>query len=342
MAIIEFISGKKRPDGTKITYKTLGSLKRLIYYIQRADKTNEALMGGIYCNPNTAYDEFVLTKEIYNKCPKLEGEISGRQAIHFTQSFEGWEVTPEKAKEIAFEFLKHEHFKGYQVTFAVHTDTKNVHTHFVLNPVNYETGEGWHKDRNMIPELQKWNDELCRKHGLGITQKKKDHVNSGEYRAAKRGENWKAETLHCGLEVRKIAKSREEFIALMEKFGYKVRWEENRKDITFTAPNGKKINSDKLGYPKRGYLPLTKEALEKQFALNRQVESNQVKSINRGNAELGKNLLKFAEKIARDNAYNDYPFQRQWHNYGKLEGEALKERINELSKGQGFDWEVEN
>lgn len=342
MAIIEFISGKKRPDGTKITYKSLGSLKRLINYIQREDKTCENSMGGIYCNPETAYDEFVLTKEIYGKCPKTEGEIGGRQAIHFVQGFEGWEVTPEQAREIAYEFLKHEHFKGFQVTFAVHTDTDNIHTHFVLNPVNYETGEGWHKDRNMIPELQRWNDELCREHGLGITQKKKDHVKSGEYRAAKKGQSWKAETLHCGLECRKVAASREEFISLMEKFGYKIRWEDSRKDITYTTPQGKKVNSDKLGYPKRGYTPLTKESLEKQFALNRQIRNNQAKSIQKTHEALKKDLLRFAERIAKENGYRDYPFQQQWHNHEKLEGEALKERLNELAKGQGFDWEQEN
>lgn len=342
MAIIEFISGKKRPDGTKITYKSLGSLKRLINYIQREDKTNEALMGGIYCNPETVYDEFVLTKEIYGKCPKTEGEISrNRQAIHFVQGFEGWEVTPEQAREIAYEFLKHEHFKGFQVTFAVHTDTSNIHTHFVLNPVNYETGEGWHKDRNIIPELQKWNDELCREHGLGITQKKKDHVKSGEYRAAQKGQSWKAETLHAGLECSKVAKSREEFIELMGKFGYKIRWVDSRKDITYTTPQGKKVNSDKLGYPKRGYTPLTKESLEKQFALNRQVHKNKYKNMDKVQADLKYNLLRFAEKVAQNQEYNNYPFQQQWHNYGKLEGEALKERINELSKGQGFDWEQE-
>ena len=68
--------------------------------------------------------------------------------------------------------------------------------------------------------------------------------------------------------------SRDSFISLMEKFGYKVRWVDNRKDITYTTPQGKKINSDKLGVKEKNFFPLTKEALEKQFALNRQVKQN--------------------------------------------------------------------
>ena len=340
MAIIEFISGKERPDGSKITYKSLASLKRLIRYIQRPDKTNENLMGGIYCNPQTAYEEFVLTKESYNKCPKLEGEITNnRQAIHFAQSYEGWEVTPEKAKEYAYEFLQHEYFKGFQITFAVHTDTNNVHVHYVLNPVNYETGKGWHPGNDMIPELQRWNDELCKKHEISVTRKKKDHIKAGEYRATQRGQSWKADTLHCGLECSKVAMNREEFIQLMGKFGYKIRWEDSRKDITYTTPTGKKVNSDKLGYPKHGYTPLTKESLEKQFAINRQIQNNRNKSLINEHENLKNSLLRFAEKIAKDNSYKDCPFQKQWHAFGKLEGEALKERLAELAKGQGLDWE---
>lgn len=297
-------------------------------------------MGGIYSNPNTAYEEFVLTKEIYNKCPKLEGEITkNRQAIHFTQSYEGWEVTPEKVKEYAYEFLKHDYFKGFQITFAVHTDTNNIHVHYVLNPVNYETGKGWHVGDEMIPELQRWNDELCRRHGLNITQKKKDHVADGEYRAQQKGQSWKADTLHAGLECQKVACSQREFVGLMNKFGYKIRWEDSRKDITYITPSGKKINSDKLGYPKRGYTPLTKESLEKQFALNRQIRNNENRSLMKEQDKLKDGLLKFAEKIGKNNSYSACPFQQQWHAEGKIEGVALMEKIKELEKGQGLDWE---
>ena len=34
------------------------------------------------------------------------------------------------------------------------------------------------------------------------------------------------------------ASNREEFIALMESEGYKVRWEKSRKNITYTTPSG--------------------------------------------------------------------------------------------------------
>lgn len=343
MAIIEFVDGKENKFGKKITYKSLASVKRLINYIYRDDKTLEHLKGSIYCNPDTAYDEFVLTKSIYNKCPKLEGEITdNRQAIHLVQSFAPGEGTPELAKQIADEFVKHAEFAGFQIAYAVHIDKPHLHTHFVVNTVNYEDGYMWHKPDSIIPALQKWNDELCKKYELSITQKRnKEHIKSGEYRARKEGRSWKAETLHCGLECRKVAKSREEFISLMQKFGYQVRWQDSRKDITYTTPGGKKINSDKLGIKEKNFFPLTKEALEKQFTLNRQIQTNKQQSLTHEQENLKNSLLKFAEKIAKDNSYQECPFQKQWHHFGKLEGEALKEHLAELAKGQGLDWEQE-
>lgn len=343
MAIIEFVNGKPNKFGKKITYKSLGSVKRLINYIYRDDKTLEHLKGGVYCNPDTAYDEFLLTKSMYNKCPKIEGEITkNRQAIHLVQSFAPGEGTPELAKKIADEFVQHAEFKGFQIAYAVHIDKAHLHTHFVINTVNYEDGYMWDKPNNIIPTLQKWNDELCRKYDLSITQKKKkEHIQSGEYRARQQGRSWKAETLHCGMEVRKVAKSREEFISLMEKFGYKVRWEDNRKDITYTTQKGKKINSDKLGVKDKNFFPLTKEALEKQFALNRQVKQNRNQSVVKAQEQQWRSLIRFTEKIMKDNSYNNYPFQQKWNPHGNLEGEALKERMNELAKGQGMDWEQE-
>lgn len=343
MAIIEFVNGKPDKFGKKITYKSLGSVKRLINYIYRDDKTLEHLKGGVYCNPDTAYDEFLLTKSVYNKCPKKEGEITkNRQAIHLVQSFAPGEGTPELAKKIADEFIQHAEFKGFQIAYAVHIDRAHIHTHYVINTVNYEDGYMWDKPKDIIPALQRWNDELCRKYELSITQKKnKVRIQSGEYRARQQGRSWKAETFHCGMECRKAAKNKEEFISLMQKFGYKIRWEESRKDITYTTPSGKKINSDKLGVKEKNFYPLTKESLEKQFALNRQIQNNKNQSLVKSQDKLKHMLLKFAEKIGKDNSYADYPFQQQWHSYGALEGEALLEKMNELAKGQGFDWEQE-
>jgi hypothetical protein len=291
-------------------------------------------------------------------------------------NFKGWEATPELAKKIAEEFLGNWRFKGFQIVYTVHTDTDDIHVQFAINSVNHETGLRWHSTRDYPSKLIEFSNEICSRYGLSTVKLKnheKDnrkeylkessrspdssrtvdtkasrnrrtrHLSSGEYRAAQNGRSWKREALLAGMDVKKIAHSREEFIELMGRVGYDVVWKESRKDITFITPyvrkDGKrnKINSDKLGFPERNYTPLTKAALEKQFALNRQVKQNDNKIILKHQDQIGQ-LINLAHKITAESA-NEYPFQNALMKSGGKEGQALKDFITELDKGKGLGWE---
>lgn len=340
MAVFIPINGKK-VDNVKRTYKTLGSVKRLINYILNPEKTNENLKGGVYCNPNTAYQEFVLTKAIYSKLPSKTVSKSN-QVFHFVQSFDTEELTPDMAKKIAEELLQFELFKGFQILYAVHTDKKHIHTHFAINSVNHENGLRWHILKYDLKKIQDYSDDLCRKYNLSVIQREnrsRKAMSTGEYRSIVEGRSWKAEALHAGMAVKKIAKDREEFIELMESLGYKIRWEDSRKDITYTCPGGKKINSDKLGFPTKNFLPLTKNALEKQFAINRQVEENKNTTILNEQKRIRHQILKIVSNLNHQD--NPYPFQRSLGlRVTKLNGQALKDKMKEAEKGKGIEWEV--
>lgn len=356
MAIIKFINRNENRHGKKVEYKTLGSVKRLIDYILREDKTNDLLKGGIYCNPDTAYDEFILTKSIHGKLP--DGPISkSEEAIHFTQSFKVEELTPELAKKIADELLTHELFKGFQVVYAVHTDQKHIHTHFVINSVNHDDGKRWHISKNDLQAIKDKSNELCREYNLSVLPKmernrlkgqntRKENIDrlhepitQGEYRARRERRSWKVETLYTGMAAREIAKSKEEFIEIMNSFGYSVRWEDSRKDITYTNSDGKKINSDKLGFPDKNFTPLTKEELEKQFALNKQMIRNKNSTVILSQEQLSHQILKLAKTLSYNE--NPYPFQSGMNTGSSDQGQELRDRIKELQKGSGIHWNKE-
>lgn len=344
MAIVEMINGKKNDSGKIITYKTLGSVKRLINYILNPEKTNELICGGIYCNPNTAYEEFILNKTFHGKLPE-PGDLRNRQAIHFVQSFDPKDhVTPELAKKVADELLKHKQFEGCQIVYAVHTDKQSTHTHFVINSVNYETGYMWQMCPRELQTIKDYSDQLCREHGISvIPEREKDkthmHRSSGEYRAEQKGISWKKETFESAKECKNVATGREEFIKLMSKMGYSVRWTDSRKDITFTNSNGKKINSDKLGYPKKGYTPFTKENLEKQFSLNKQIENKHYPSIyNKQMADKTEILTRGLIKLGRMSGGKSVTPSSNVPR-GRLEGNALRDKLKSLEQGQGLDWE---
>ena len=60
----------------------------------------------------------------------------------------------------------------------------------------------------------------------------------GEYHTAARGRSKKLHLMNVINDCMRHASNRDEFIALMESEGYKIRWEKSRRNITYTTPSG--------------------------------------------------------------------------------------------------------
>lgn len=111
------------------------------------------------------------------------------------------------------------------------------------------------------------SDQLCLEHGLSTLKpyqqnRRTKGLRTGEYRAAVRGESWKFQLITTVEAVMERAGSREEFIREMERRGYRVRWEDARKCITYTTPTGMKCRDDRLHEEK-----FRKEQMEHEFRI---------------------------------------------------------------------------
>lgn len=311
MAVIEFINGSNN------TYK---GMKRAINYIKNPLKTSEYLIGGKDCSPDTAYEEFVMIKQNFNK-------EKGRQFIHFIQSFSpNDKAAPELINEIGKRLLEHEAFKDFQVVYATHTDKKHLHTHFIINSVSFTKGHKWQLSKEQLESLKEYSDKLCREYGLIVVDGEKGrHKNRGEYRATDKKQSWKYEMYLAVKHCKWCSRSKNEFIENMNKLGYKVDWTDERKYITFTAPDGKRCRNRKL-YPPEQF---TKESLLKAFELNEQrADKKQMDD----RMELLLSAIQMISMSYSDNKNSHLPLTT-------LEGQAKKERAIEESKGRGLDWE---
>lgn len=261
-----------------------------------------------------------MTKQNYKK-------EKGRQFIHFTQSFSPQDkVTPEIVHEIGKKLLEHEAFKDFQVVYTTHTDREHLHNHFIINSVSFSTGKKWQLSKEDLQSLKDYSDELCRKYNLIIVDGAKgNHKNRGEFRSESKEQSWKYELYLAVKRCKWCSISKEDFIKIMEKLGYKVDWTDERKYITFTTPNGKKCRNRKL-YPPEHF---TKKVLLKAFELNVQ---NADKKQLQAQMEL---LLSAVHALSEDdNKQNkNYPLTA-------LEGQAKKERAIEEAKGRGLEWEA--
>lgn len=132
--------------------KTHTSLKKVLNYVgEKAYETH-----GINCSENyqkVAY-EFFETKDYFKK-------TEGRQYRHYIQSFSPNEISKERVLEIAVKWAE-KAFQGHEVFIAVHNDKEHLHSHFIVNTVNFETGEKLHEEARNLVFKKGLNDEICK------------------------------------------------------------------------------------------------------------------------------------------------------------------------------------
>lgn len=247
-------------SGKYMKYDTKSKMKYILDYVHDPEKTRSELQSGtLLMNPENAYDEFMLTKQLWGK--DQEGK---RMCMHYIQSFKPGEVTPELAKQIADEFVKQKNFQGFQISYAVHTDKDHIHTHFILNTVNVEDGHKWQLADLKI--LRRVSDRLCKKHGLSILPEKEvaKSKSPAQRDAERKGTSWKKETQMAVDAALEVAENHTEFFWLMNKQGYQVRWKNEYKYVLFINPDGKKMRNRIFENPGN----YTKEAMRERFREN--------------------------------------------------------------------------
>ncbi len=234
-------------------------MKSVMRYVSQLGKTlwdGQQLVSGIGCQPETAFDEFLSTKLLHHK-------DGGVQFYHMVQSFpKGADVDPRAVHEAARQLAGY--FEGCEILVCTHTDREHIHSHCIINSVNFETGKKIHMADEQIHELRARNDTICEELGLPKFQKDEQRQSGGmsnaEYYPAAKGESWKLELMRVIDECMRCAGNREEFLVLLRSEGYNATWTDGRKNITYTTPDGRKCRDSKLHIEK--YL---KENMETEF-----------------------------------------------------------------------------
>ena len=234
-------------------------MKSVMRYVSQVSKTiwdGQQLVSGIGCQPETAFDEFLSTKLLHHK-------DGGIQFYHMVQSFpKGANIDPRAAHEAARRLAGY--FEGCEVLVCTHVDREHIHSHCIINSVNFETGRKVHMADEQIQELRVRNDQICEELGLPKfqrdEQKRSRGMSNAEYYTADRGESWKFELMRVIDECMRYAGNREEFLALLRAEGYAANWSPTRKNITYTTPDGRKCRDSKLHTMK-----YRKENMEAEF-----------------------------------------------------------------------------
>ena len=253
MAIVHFVNYKR---GTQ----SRAAMRGVMLYVMQEKKTawdGGPLVSGINCQPQSVYDDFINTKLLYHK-------DGGVMFYHMVQSFpKGAAVDPRQAHEAARRLA--EYFDGCEVLVCTHVDREHIHSHCVINSVNFDTGKKLHMAKEQLQELMRRNDAICQEMGLPVfdasTQQARG-MSGAEYHTALKGQSWKLRLMNTIDECMKYAADEDAFVSLMESEGYAVRWEGTRKYITYTTPDGMRCRDNKLHEEK-----YCKEAMEHEFRI---------------------------------------------------------------------------
>lgn len=265
----------------------------IINYVTREEK--DAVLKGINCNEESAFDEMIATKLLYNK-------LDGRQYKHFILSFPPDDnITADQCNEIAEEIIKRcPMFKGFEILLAGHQDKEHQHTHIIVNSVNAENGKKFRYSKAEFAEMKNICNHICSKRGLIVAERTKQAdgserteptswnkyeykilVHADKYITALQEQgkgleptnSWKYNIALAVELARQEAESIEQFIQLLDADDIDV--EPEGKYITFVDRPRKQAGEQKYKIrdktlSKNFNITINKEVLENGFKINKQ------------------------------------------------------------------------
>ncbi|MCL2072121.1 MAG: relaxase/mobilization nuclease domain-containing protein [Oscillospiraceae bacterium] len=165
----------------KVNYapcKSVGSLKNSVDYMlgkQKSQiksgvvKTAPDLYSALGCNRDNFANSILVTRKLNNKSYsrlKKEEVLAHKLSISFHPD-DNSKVNHRLAFQIAQQFA--EEFgekKGHEVLFAVHTDTKHIHAHFIISNCNINTGKSYRRNKKSLYEMSEFFGQQCVEYGL--------------------------------------------------------------------------------------------------------------------------------------------------------------------------------
>ena len=207
---------------TKI-WKIKSRFDNVIDYITNKDKTdNKKYVTGINCMADIAFKEMSITKQQFNKT----GGILG---FHAYQSFKGCEVTADEAHEIGIRLAEKLWGDRFQVVVTTHTNTKNVHNHFVINSVSFIDGKKYYDNKTNYAIIRKVSDNICKEYELQTLEEKSYYKNSSNKyaRSSKYLDSVRTDIDYAISQ----ASNYNDFTKILTKMGYELEHSSNKMSI---------------------------------------------------------------------------------------------------------------
>lgn len=170
-AIIKFINGKN----DKRDY-----LSGAIDYVTDATKTNGgALVATQGCSRSHILDDMLVNKVLHHK-------THGKHGVHFVLAFppNGNERSPADILDVTRKIVS-TLYPDYLAVMAVHTDSKALHSHVILDAVNAVTGKKFSQGPSDLNRVKQKTNAILHDHGFELIRASaNDFVDYTDYSSA--------------------------------------------------------------------------------------------------------------------------------------------------------------
>ena len=142
-------------------------------------------MSSYQCDPDTTWQEFALSKQIY------EAETGRKRTPEndvisylIVQSFKPGEISPQDANKLGYQLALEFTGGQHQFLVATHVDKKHIHCHIEFNSTTLDCSHKFNNYWNTYQAIRKINDRLSQEHGLSLIEKPKEKGKSPFRRVA--------------------------------------------------------------------------------------------------------------------------------------------------------------
>ena len=224
-------------------------LDNSLRYVMNAEKTVDGatgavLVGGINCQPETAYRDMMQTKRRWDK---VNRPIQGYHLIH---SFAPGEVSPEQAQAIGMELARRLVGDRFEAVVSTHTDHAHVHCHIVFNSVSCTDGKMFRDNfKAYFGDIRGHSNDLSRENDLSVIEPKGKGKHYAEWDAERNGKETVRGLIRQDIDATlRESFTLQSFFETLQKRGYAVKRGANVKHTAVKPPGSDRfVRLDSLG-----------------------------------------------------------------------------------------------
>lgn len=127
-------------------------------------KTAPNLYWGMSCDRDNFARDVLMTRELFGKRKSKNANLAYKMSISFHPD-DNNKLAYDEAFRIAKEFAD-KFLQGYEVLFAVHTDTEHIHVHFLIGNCHIETGKAYRRNQKDLYDMCEFFGEQCHQRGF--------------------------------------------------------------------------------------------------------------------------------------------------------------------------------